>query len=155
MLLMKPNQLFPQLVTGTHLLAILEGSEAPAPVFIRSYRTRERSHFTVLRIRNVYPGSGSASKSSSIFNQKIVSKLSEIWSLMFIPDTVLDFLNFYPSRIPNPGLKRERIWIRNTAIMLLIIGYRLALLPNVCWHSECFYFESFCHTCTKVSRAPA
>ncbi len=51
---------------------------------------------TVLRIRNVYPGSGlqgqkdhgsgSASKNSSILTLKIASKLSEIWSGLFIPD---------------------------------------------------------------------
>jgi hypothetical protein len=79
----------------------------------------------VLRIRDVYPGSeffpipdpesrvkkisdpgsGSASKSNlSILTQKIVSKLSEIWSGMIIPDPDLDFLP-----IPDPGSKRHRI----------------------------------------------
>ncbi len=53
---------------------------------------------TVLRIQNIYPGSririfsirdpgsASASKNSNILTQKIVSKLSEIWSRMFISD---------------------------------------------------------------------
>jgi len=73
-----------------------------------------------LRIRYVYPGSririffypgseffpdtGSASKNFSILTQKIVSKLSEIWSGLFTPDTDPDF---YPSRIQ--GSKRHRI----------------------------------------------
>ncbi len=77
-------------------------------------------------------GSGSASKNLSILTQKIVSKLSEKWSGMFIPDPdpgssfriripypVLDF--FYSSRIPNPGSRVQkdtgsRIRIRNTAV---------------------------------------
>ncbi len=57
---------------------------------------------------------GSASKNLSILNQKFVSKLSEIWSGLFIPDP-----DFYPSRIQDPGVKkapvhRSRIRIRNT-----------------------------------------
>ncbi len=43
----------------------------------------------------------------SILTQKIVSKLSEIWSGLFIPDP--DFLP-----IPDPESKRNRIRIRNT-----------------------------------------
>ncbi len=52
--------------------------------------------------------SGSASKNSSILPQKIVSKLSEIWSGLFI-------LIFYPSRIPDPMVKKAPdpgYWIR-------------------------------------------
>ncbi len=45
---------------------------------------------------------GSASKNFKYFNQKIVSKLSEIWSGSFIPDTDPDFM---PSGIPDPGVK--------------------------------------------------
>jgi hypothetical protein len=60
----------------------------------------------VLRIWNVYPGyeffhpgskiqgqkdSGSASKNIYIFNPKIITKLSEKLSGMFIPDLDLDF----------------------------------------------------------------
>jgi hypothetical protein len=37
------------------------------------------------------------------FNPKIVTKLSEICSEMFIPDPDLDF---YPSLIPDPGVKK-------------------------------------------------
>ncbi len=61
----------------------------------------------VLRIRNVYPGyririfsipnPGSASKNFSILTKKTVSKLSEIWSGLFIPDPDPDFLP-----IPDP-----------------------------------------------------
>jgi hypothetical protein len=92
----------------------------------------------VLRIRDVYPGSeffpsriqdqknswipgsrsGSASKILSILTQKIVSKLSEIWSKIFIPDPDpdpnLDFLH-----ILDPGSRGQkgtgsRVRIRNT-----------------------------------------
>ncbi len=49
-----------------------------------------------------HPGSGvkeipgSASKNLSILSQKIVSKLSELWSGMFIPDPDLDvFTHLY------------------------------------------------------------
>ncbi len=47
------------------------------------------------------PGSASASRNLSILTQKIVSKLSEIWSRMIIPDPDLDFLH-----IPDPGVKK-------------------------------------------------
>ncbi len=70
----------------------------------------------VLRIRDVYPGSrirfffildhGSASKNLSILNQKNVSKLSEIWSGLFIPDLDRGSGFFYPSWIPDPGVKK-------------------------------------------------
>ncbi len=52
-------------------------------------------------------------------NQKIVSKLSEIWSGLFIPDPDPDF---YPSRIPDPGVKKVpdpqhwNIWLINTEV---------------------------------------
>ncbi len=73
----------------------------------------------VLRIRDVYPGSririfpariqGHKDSGSRIrikefkyfLTQKIVSKLSEIWSTMFIPDRDRDFL---PT--PDPGVKK-------------------------------------------------
>jgi hypothetical protein len=45
---------------------------------------------------------GPPSKTLSIFTQKIVSKLSEIWSGLFIPDLDPDFL---PIPDPNPSLK--------------------------------------------------
>jgi hypothetical protein len=59
-----------------------------------------------------YPGSGTASKNLSILTQKIVSKISEILSGMFIPDLDLDLLPIpYPGgskkhRIPDPGVKK-------------------------------------------------
>jgi hypothetical protein len=76
----------------------------------------------VSRIRDVYPGSlirifPSASKKSSIFNPKTVSKLPEK-SGMFIPDPDPDF---FPSRNPDldpgsrsPKITGSRIRIRNT-----------------------------------------
>ncbi len=77
----------------------------------------------VLQIRDVYPGSyffhsrsrvrifsipdpGSASKNWSILTQKLVSKLSEIWSGLFrigIRDPNPDF---YLSQIPDPWVKK-------------------------------------------------
>ncbi len=70
------------------------------------------------RVKNISdPGSGSASKNLSIFlTQKIVSKLSEIWSRMFSPDPDLHFLP-----IPDPGSRGQkgtgsRIRIRTTAL---------------------------------------
>ncbi len=53
-------------------------------------------------------GSASASNNFSILTQKIVSKLSEILSVMFIPDPDpgSGIMVFYPSRIPNPGVKK-------------------------------------------------
>jgi hypothetical protein len=49
------------------------------------------------------PDPGSASKNLSILTQKIVSKLSEIQSGLFIPDPDPDF---YSSQIPDPGVKK-------------------------------------------------
>ncbi len=47
------------------------------------------------------PDSGSGSKNLSILTQKIVSKFSEIWSRLIIPDPDPDFLP-----IPDPGVKK-------------------------------------------------
>jgi hypothetical protein len=47
------------------------------------------------------PDPGSASNYFSTFNPKIVSKLSELWSELFITDPDLDF-----SPIPDPGVKK-------------------------------------------------
>jgi hypothetical protein len=42
-----------------------------------------------------------------LVTQKIISKLSEILSGMFIPDSDPDpDLDFYPSLIPDPGVKK-------------------------------------------------
>ncbi len=67
----------------------------------------------VFRIRDVYPWSriqnfsyrdpGSASKNLSILTQKIASKLSEIWSRLFIPDLDPDFLP-----IPDPDSQHRK-----------------------------------------------
>ncbi len=59
---------------------------------------------------------GSASKNVSILTPKIFSKLSEIWSWLFIPDPDPDFLP-----IPDPGSRDQkgtgsRIRIRNTEL---------------------------------------
>ncbi len=51
------------------------------------------------------PDPESTSKNLSILTQKIVSKLSEIWSVLFIPGSWI--LIFYPSRIQ--ASKRHRI----------------------------------------------
>jgi hypothetical protein len=47
------------------------------------------------------PEPGTASQNLSLLTQKWVSKLSEIWSGLFIPDPDLDFLP-----IPDPGVKK-------------------------------------------------
>jgi hypothetical protein len=52
------------------------------------------------RVKKI-PDPGSASKNLSIFNPKIVSKLSEICFGIFIPDPDLDI---FP--IPDPGFKK-------------------------------------------------
>ncbi len=65
------------------------------------------SEFFLSRIQD--PGSrfkkildpGSAFKNLSILTQKIVPKLSEIWTGLFIPDPEFDFLP-----IPDPGVKK-------------------------------------------------
>ena len=78
---------------------------------------------SVSRIRDVYPGSmirlfsslildpnffhpGSASTNLSILTQKMVSKIQEIWSGLFIPDPDPDFLPIPDPRVkkaPDPG----------------------------------------------------
>ncbi len=75
------------------------------------------THFSVLRIRDVYPGSeffpipdpGSASKNLDILTQKIVSNLSEIWSKIFIRDPDPD-LGFYSSRIQDQKGKTQYLF---------------------------------------------
>jgi hypothetical protein len=66
------------------------------------------------------PVSGSASKNLSILTQKIVSKLSIIWSKMFIADTDPGSWFFYPSRTPDPGVKRHRIPVPGSGSATLI-----------------------------------
>ncbi len=63
-------------------------------------RSVETKIFFVLS-RLVYNNPRSASKNLSILTQKLVSKLSEIWSGLFIP-----ILIFNPPRIPGPGVKK-------------------------------------------------
>ncbi len=81
--------------------------------------------------RDVYPGSEFSRDSGSriqfrieefkylsILTQKIVSKVSEIWSGMFIPDPNVNFL---PIPDPRPRVKKapdpgSRIWIRNSQL---------------------------------------
>jgi hypothetical protein len=57
-------------------------------------------------IRILDPGSGFTSKLFKYFNPKIVSKLSEIWSGMFIPDPDLDFFTHSGSLIQDPGVEK-------------------------------------------------
>ncbi len=104
------------------------------PIGIRIHYLRlntdpDPGFWSVLRIRDVYPGSrirlfpsririvfipdpGSASKNLSIFTQKIVSELKEIWSGLFIPDPAyrIRILTFYPSRIPDPDPQHWFWW---------------------------------------------
>jgi hypothetical protein len=59
---------------------------------------------------------GSASKNLSILTPNIVPKLSEIWSGLFISRIRIPDPYFYPSRIPEPGVKKgtgSRIRILN------------------------------------------
>ncbi len=72
----------------------------------------------VLRIRDVYPGS--ASKNLSILTQKIVSKLSELWSGLFIPDPGYRGHKGTGSRILDPQ-----------HCLLLWINFR-----NFCWRAS-------------------
>jgi hypothetical protein len=58
-------------------------------------RIQGQKDFRFPRIRRI--------KEFRYLTQKIVSKFSEILSGMFIPDPDLDFL---PSRIPDPGVKK-------------------------------------------------
>ncbi len=55
----------------------------------------------------VIPDPGSASKNLSILSQKNFSNLSEIWSVLFIPDPDPDFFTHPGSRIQ--GSKRHRV----------------------------------------------
>jgi hypothetical protein len=51
-----------------------------------------------------HPGFRIRIKEFKYLTQKIVSKLSELWFGLFIPDP--DTADFYPSRIPDPGMKK-------------------------------------------------
>ncbi len=105
---------------------------------------------TVLRSRDVYPGSwirifsipdpgstrfldlGSASKNFSILTQKIVSKLSEILSGMFIPDPGSWFFTHPGSQIQ--GSKRHRITDPDPQHWLwTCVSLGGAVLPLHCW----------------------
>jgi hypothetical protein len=59
--------------------------------------------FSILQGRQD-PGSGSASKNSSIFYPKPDSKFSKITSGMFIPDPVSGFFS-----IPDQGVRKHQI----------------------------------------------
>ncbi len=78
-----------------------------------------------MRIRDVYPGSRvkkkiqdpeSGWKDLSIFNPKMVSKLSEIWSGGFIPDP--DFLPIMDPRYRIQGSKSTGSQIRTATLHL-------------------------------------
>ncbi len=71
-----------------------------------------------------FPDPGSASKNLSILTQKIVSKLPEIWSGLFIPDSDPEFLS-----IPDPGTRCQKgTGSRHTACALRHLRY----IPNDC-----------------------
>jgi hypothetical protein len=61
-------------------------------------------------------------KELSIYPKKLVSKLSEIWSGMFIPDPDFDFLS-----IPDPGVKKAPD-----------IGSGTITLQDTSWKSELY-----------------
>ncbi len=66
--------------------------------------------FSVLQIRDVYPGSRICIKEFKYFNpKKFVSKLSEIWSGLFIPEPDPDFLTILDPESLIQGSKRHRI----------------------------------------------
>jgi hypothetical protein len=74
-----------------------------------------------------------ASKNLSIFNPKIVSKLPEIWSGMFIPDPDLDLLP-----IPDPGSRGQksigsRIRIHDTASKHVLNSIAAEKITNLCF----------------------
>ncbi len=87
----------------------------PVGILLNQELRNEPSQTAGFRVKKIpNPGSGSASQNLSIFNQKIVSKLSAVCSGMLILDPDLDFLP-----IPDPGVKKapdpgSQIWIRNT-----------------------------------------
>ncbi len=80
-----------------------------------------------LRVKKIPdPGSESASKNLSIFNPKIVSKLSEKWSGMFIPDadpvSGSWFFTHPGYRIPDPGFKKTPDPGSGSATLRLIVN---------------------------------
>ncbi len=89
--------------------------------------------FSVLRIRDVYPGFEFFSIPDPhkilvfLLTQKIVSKLSEIWSELFIPDPGTDFLS-----ISDPG--SATVEILNDQFFLLSYSAKVTYLS----YSELF-----------------
>ncbi len=113
---------------------------------------RIRNVFTGSRIRIFFhpdpgsrvkkiPGSASASQKISILTQKIVSKRSEIWSVMFIPDPDPVFLH-----IPDPvsrgqkGTESRLIWLPYFSIKKVWSVIRIQKLTDF---SFSFYFQCF------------
>ncbi len=92
-----------------------------------------------------FPDTGSAPciKNLSILNRKIVSKLSEIWSGMFILEPHLDFLP-----IPDPGVKKTPDPGYGSATLLYFYSYLIKdksqnliyQLPYVRYHI-CLFFD--------------
>ncbi len=85
------------------------------------------------------PLSESASKNFRYFlPKKIVSKLSEVWSGMFIPDLGSRILIFYSSRITDRGVKKApdigsgsaTLAFRFTFLTALLKGSNLELDPD-------------------------
>jgi len=101
----------------------------------------------VLRIRDVNSGSKFSHPGSRlrirINNQKIVSKLTEILSGMYIPDPDLNF--FYPSRVQ--GSKRP--WIRNTDSFFSHFAFFCSLFEYG-WHGIIEFYRNRCRRSTQV-----
>jgi hypothetical protein len=67
------------------------------------------------------PDLGSVARNLSILTQKIVFKLSEIWSGLFIPDPDPDFL---PIPDPDPEVKKAPDPGSGSATLQKIVGFR-------------------------------
>jgi hypothetical protein len=101
------------------------------------------------------PGSGSASKNLNIYSPKNVSKLSQKWSVMFIPDP--DPI-FPPSRIRIQGSKKHRIpypdpqhWFSDTGVPDTNFICRIQILFKGYIVRNNFYFLIICfHAFTFV-----
>ncbi len=117
-----------------------------------------RSEFLIPDPNFFHPGSrvkksprsrNCALKNLGILTQKIVSKVWEIWSNIFIPDRIpdpdVDFLPI-PDRYRIQGSKRPRIRIRNTAFDFLDPALESYIFCCRMLHS-CYLYLNFCWEC--------
>jgi hypothetical protein len=123
----------------------MEGA-GPPPMPQENIQVTRNVPWPVVRIRDVYPririfsipDPGSQIqfrilvKKFKYFNPKMVSKLSEIWSGMFVPDPDLDF-----SPIPDPGVKKAPDPGSGSAT--LQVGALKVPWPEFKWISAEFY----------------